>query len=397
MLRLRSLRFRQLHHESESESWSYDWPIISDLAMIVGINATGKSRLLSSIKGLAKTLTGLQISGAEVCQAVFQGEVDGKHSIYTYLISRKNGIVIEEQLLINDEKRIVRRFDPDTLDRTNKIYSPALEEAGVSPWVNFGIDDNQIAVKAKRDSIQYPFLEPLIEWAENVEFFSFTAEGSGFQVLIPMGGNFDFVAQRKSDIGLIPLAGYYMEAMRRNDQEFPSFVVDSMNAIGFDILTCTVQPTQAPQMGGGGAAFAVAVMEKGRAVPTLQTEMSSGMVRALAAIMKLRTAQEGTIGTLLLDDIGEGMDYSRSVKLINFLLEEARMSDIQLIMTTNDRFVMNEVPLEHWVILERNDGVVGVRDKNSDQELFDKYERLGLSNFDLFRATTSGKKNAPKH
>ncbi|MDR5813081.1 AAA family ATPase [Caballeronia sp. LZ033] len=383
MLRLRSFKFEQIN---QGESWSYSWNKIGDLAMIVGVNATGKTRLLNTLKGFAKTLSGLlMVVGTEITEAEFSDEGSGSAEVYRYKISRENGVVKEERLVINGEDRIIREAGGET-----RIFSPKLYQNGIDPWDVIGIADNQGVVAAKRDTIQYPFLEPLIEWAENVEHFSFTTEGSGFHVMMQLGTAFDFAAAKRADQSPIPLSGYFMEAARRHDTEFGSFIVNAMNVIDFHISKIELASAPIPA-GAGVPMIGVAAYEKGRLHPTFQNEMSSGMLRALAAIIKLRTAQTGKVGTLLLDDIGEGMDHSRSVKLINLLLREAEKSEIQLFMTTNDRFVMNEVPLQHWVILNRSNGVISVRDRYTDQKLFDKYERLGLSNFDLFKATTKTK------
>jgi hypothetical protein len=53
-------------------------------------------------------------------------------------------------------------------------------------------------------------------------------------------------------------------------------------------------------------------------------------------------------------------------------------------MTTNDRFIMNAVPLEYWLILSRDGGQVTSLNYRNSKEMFDDFESTGLSNFDLF-------------
>jgi len=55
----------------------------------------------------------------------------------------------------------------------------------------------------------------------------------------------------------------------------------------------------------------------------------------------------------LIDDIGEGLDYERSKKLIDLIIQKAKKYAVQLIMTTNDRFVINKTPLEYWLVIKR--------------------------------------------
>ena len=79
-------------------------------------------------------------------------------------------------------------------------------------------------------------------------------------------------------------------------------------------------------------------------------------------------AQKATC--ILIDDIGEGLDFDRSCRLIHILRAKAQEANIQLILSTNDRFVMNEVPLEEWSVLQRKGSHVRVRNYQNSQEVF---------------------------
>lgn len=50
-------------------------------------------------------------------------------------------------------------------------------------------------------------------------------------------------------------------------------------------------------------------------------------------------------------------------------------------MSTNDRFVMNSVPLEEWSVLRREGGKVTVHNYSNSRETFDDFKFTGLSNF----------------
>jgi hypothetical protein len=90
--------------------------------------------------------------------------------------------------------------------------------------------------------------------------------------------------------------------------------------------------------------------------------------------------------TILIDDIGEGLDFDRSSRLIKLLIEIAEKNDnIQLIMSTNDRFVMNNVPLEYWQVIQRNGGECKVFNYQNSKGKFDEFEYTGLNNFDFLR------------
>ena len=83
----------------------------------------------------------------------------------------------------------------------------------------------------------------------------------------------------------------------------------------------------------------------------------------------------------MIDDIGEGLDFERSCCLINVLREKAIKSAMQLILSTNDRFVMNQVPLEEWSVLQRDGSHVKVRNFENSRDIFEEFKFTGLSNF----------------
>ena len=53
-------------------------------------------------------------------------------------------------------------------------------------------------------------------------------------------------------------------------------------------------------------------------------------------------------------------------------------------MSTNDRFVMNNVPLEFWAIMHRTGNKSLSLNYRNSKELFDEFELMGLNNFDFF-------------
>ena len=58
----------------------------------------------------------------------------------------------------------------------------------------------------------------------------------------------------------------------------------------------------------------------------------------------------------MIDDIGEGLDYTRSAALISLLMSKVRGTQMQLIILTNDQFVMDAMPLKYWYVIKRSAG-----------------------------------------
>jgi ABC-type transport system involved in cytochrome bd biosynthesis fused ATPase/permease subunit len=87
---------------------------------------------------------------------------------------------------------------------------------------------------------------------------------------------------------------------------------------------------------------------------------------------------------ILIDDIGEGLDYERSTKLIKLIVDKAKGKSIQLIMATNDRFIINNIPLQYCTIAHRfGNNTVCANHRNS-KKVFKEFEQTGLNNFDFF-------------
>lgn len=87
---------------------------------------------------------------------------------------------------------------------------------------------------------------------------------------------------------------------------------------------------------------------------------------------------------ILIDDIGEGVDYTRSTALIELLISKVEGTQMQLIMSTNDQFVMDAVPLKYWLVIKRSTGKAKIYNYLNNKKLFDSFKFTGLSNFDFF-------------
>jgi AAA15 family ATPase/GTPase len=114
--------------------------------------------------------------------------------------------------------------------------------------------------------------------------------------------------------------------------------------------------------------------------------MSNGMFRALSILINFNYYElEKIPGVILIDDIGEGLDFERSTKLIELLISKAEMNEnIQIVMSTNDTFVMDNVELKYWQIIDRVGGEVKYYNHSNSQERFEDYKFTGLNHFDFF-------------
>jgi hypothetical protein len=79
----------------------------------------------------------------------------------------------------------------------------------------------------------------------------------------------------------------------------------------------------------------------------------------------------------------EGLDFARSDALIKTIISKAEKTQMQLLMASNDRFVMNGVPLKYWTVLDREGSIVHVYNESNSREVFESFKFTGLNNFDF--------------
>ncbi|MGZ8940659.1 MAG: hypothetical protein ACXW32_15755, partial [Limisphaerales bacterium] len=93
---------------------------------------------------------------------------------------------------------------------------------------------------------------------------------------------------------------------------------------------------------------------------------------------------EGRPTTVLVDDFAEGLDYEHAGSLTRLILNTYASSPLQFILTSNDRYVMNAVPLEHWTVLVEEGSTTRIFNYQNSKQKFDDFKFTGLSNFDFF-------------
>ena len=108
------------------------------------------------------------------------------------------------------------------------------------------------------------------------------------------------------------------------------------------------------------------------------------MFRALSLLIQLNySLLSKETSCILIDDIGEGLDFERSKALIDLIIKKVEGSNVQLIMTTNDRFTMNKVPLKYWSVIERVPKKSIFYNYHNSKEIFEEFDDLGFNNFDF--------------
>lgn len=367
---LKKIRYSQF--EGTDKEWKLEDFSLGKINLIVGKNASGKTMTLNVISNACNFF--LHKGELMYEYGNFDITFEDKEVIFNLILKYNKKEVESEQLRVSDKLLLER--DKDGI---GKIWYEKIRQS-----LDFEIPKHQLAFATKRDIAQHPFLESLYEWATNLRKFDF---GSDF-------GRNSFLNKtefEKNEVNFADTQNVTLPVYKLAKEEFESFdniLKEDFKIIGYDILDIkTLQVGKATFHGFAlqQDIYGLAVKENGLNNETTQQSISQGMYRALSLLIQLNyyflTQKEGCI---IIDDIGEGLDFERSKALIKLLIEKAENSNIQLIMSTNDRFVMNNVPLEYWAIIHREGSVVKIINYDNSKDIFDKFEYTGLDNFDFF-------------
>lgn len=365
-MRLKSIRY--VEWQGTPQEWLLEKLAFGQRMLIVGKNSAGKSRSVRVTAALARNLIGAlppSASGAYVAAFDFNGKE------YVYELKFQESEVIHELITIDGKVY---------LQRGAGGFGTILAEKFTGELMEFQVPPTSLAAVARRDTIQHSFIEPLFEWASSLRFYQFGGLMPGSLAI------FGATGQQVDDRDENAFTGIFQEGIKLFQQPFIDSIIADLAEIDYDVETINLAaPISVRFSPGGPQPVALSVKERALQGVTDQLGMSTGMFRVLALLIHVNFAQfKGSASSVLIDDIGEGLDFDRSVRLIELLRSKAKKYNFQLVMTTNDKFVMNHVPLDEWTVLHRSASVVHVRNQENSKRAFDEFKFTGLSNFSFF-------------
>ncbi len=353
-----------------AQEWHLERITLGQRNLVVGKNSTGKTRTLNVIAGLARNLTSnapLPLSSHFRVKWTHEGQ----EYFYELLIEEQQ--VCLETLEVDGKVYLERKAGG-----FGRIWA---QKIGDGLFIEFQTPPGEIAVFKRRDSIQHGFIEPLHDWASQVRHYHF---GSLFgkdhvTIFVPNGPAVDERDENQ-------VSGLFRQGVKNFGRTYVDAVQADMSKVGYDLDIIELgAPVSVRFEGVPGELLSIRVSEKGLTCMTDQFGMSQGMYRVLSLFVHLNYMQMKGVSTcVVVDDIGEGLDFERSCQVIGVLREKSERSGLQLIMSSNDRFVMNEVPLEEWTVLQRTGSRVRARNYGNSAEQFDEFRFTGLSNFSFF-------------
>lgn len=366
-MRLTSFSYKEF--EGAGRYWELLPFDLQNINLIVGRNASGKSRTLNVINGLARILSTPGAVAPE--DGAFEASfIDPSNLKWDYFLSVGGSVVLEERLAV-DGKYLLNRGR----DGIGTIFAEKIDQN-----LDFQMPEKTIAVTSRQDAIQHPFLEPLISWAENTYYYPCHTE-LGKSHLQVASSEVSATYNLKDHNQTLAV---FRAGTREFYSEFLTALQDDMNSLGYAVTEIgegSPQSINFPDLG----ARCLYVRESDIDTPVDQFAMSVGMFRALAILIQINYAiLSSSAECILIDDIGEGLDFERSSALIKLIIRKISKTDTQVLMTTNDRYVMNGTDLKYWTVLRREGTKVRPLNQRNRPEEFKEFKYTGLNNFDFF-------------
>jgi energy-coupling factor transporter ATP-binding protein EcfA2 len=227
-MQLKKIEYKE--YEGDKREWTLEPASFGQINLIVGKNASGKTRILNVMVGLTRLIAGKQ-------QVLFEtGDfkvtlVTPNGKSFVYEVSMQNNLVNREYLRCGDNQYLTREGPGP-----GKIKTEPKGE-----MVDFQIKPNQLAIFLKRDSLQYPFLEEIAAWAEGTEHYEFATLFGPSSIGIP--GVIASMDQIKDPEKTLSRDFEHREmlqllvaaAINKFSDAFKSSILADMNRVGYDL------------------------------------------------------------------------------------------------------------------------------------------------------------------
>jgi energy-coupling factor transporter ATP-binding protein EcfA2 len=321
----------------KSEDWVLQKIDLQEVNLLVGTNGTGKSKTLFYLNLLKLFIkSGDFFLQDEYATWEISWLTDANQTLtYTLGVNfnpedlHLDGIVSNESLFL-ENKILLQRKD----DNSCQVFSEISQQVDT-----FNPPVNELALLSRRDTKAYPYIENIIDWAKNsyeLQFSSINVENESVQT----ESNYE----------------QYPKLFSKLNPEHQKSIMTNFNSIGFKISNIEYEST-------GNNHFLV-LKEENLNTPIHQFNLSQGMMRSLCLLIYIEyLISKNKTATLLIDDLGEGLDYKRAIELGKMLFKLCGENNIQLIATSNDSFLMDVVNINYWNVLTRKGKVVTALNK----------------------------------
>jgi AAA15 family ATPase/GTPase len=339
-----------------SDDWILQKIDLQEVNLLVGTNGTGKSKTLFWLNLLKRYISMGDISDPVECGIFKISWLTNSNKIIKYYLeisenSIQELVISNESLFLEDKVLLQRKNDGSCI-----VFSESKQD-----FDTFNPPLNELALLSRRDTRDYPYFETVIDWAKSSYELEFSSINKANETVHTESNYED-----------------YPKLYSMLSNEHKKNILGNYNTIGFKI-------SDIRDMSLGNSNHYLILSEEGLNTKIYQFDLSQGMSRTLCLLIYLEyLISKSKTATLLIDDLGEGLDYKRAIELGKMLFKLCEENNIQLIATSNDSFLMEVVNIDYWNVLTRNGKTVTALNKFNRPELFRKFKFTGLSNFDFF-------------
>lgn len=237
--------------------------------LIVGKNATGKSKSILSILQLAELFSArVDLSNLVFHSSRYEALFQNEGVEINYLLEFKDGKVLKEVLDIGGVNRINR------IGSKGDIFYEDLQKN-----LSFETDDKVLAI-TRRDKIQHSYLESLYQWGKQLFFYKFASEKGRQKFIVDLSQINEDEFKLKDSPDFVAM---FKVGKDKKGDDFVINVQNDMKAIGYPIAEIGIDKLKFHPI----PAFGINVKEDDLNDLTDQIEMSSGMFSAFSLIVQI--------------------------------------------------------------------------------------------------------------
>ena len=338
-------------------NWELSNLQLSHLNLVVAKNATGKSRTLQTLDLLIKMITQKKtLNWGSSWSIDFINQQNQKITFeFTTQYQEEEGIVTAEKISIDGVQVLFRSPQQGEVLLKNFV---TLENDIVYP------PSNKLSLHVNRDVRKYPYLEDIVNWAEQCYGFKF-------------GNISPYSKLNEQEYDLLTAVEDIPNLFKSLKKENIARIITNFNSLGYEVSDISLQDKVEYSI------LYVKEQNISKALP--HYKLSQGMFRALAILVYVEyLISRKKPAMIIIDDFCEGLDYDRAKKLGALIFDKCKNTGIQLVTTSNDSFLMDEIDIKYWNILRRNGKTITCLNQQNSPNVFRKFRLTGLSNFDLF-------------
>ena len=349
-------------HGPKDEAWEFNTPSLRKINLIVGDTATGKTRFLNTIFNLCESVVAQKIGYRGIWNILFNiGNQEYEWYFATDFDSRKKIIAKKDLLYIKDnegnKRTIVERDENKFMYQGKELPKLPHNVSSISLLQNE--DDIKPIYSGFNTIMRRKFFTDELEKSFRIEqmpidFFEHIKKQKNLTDL--------FYKKLSVNIKLAILQESFAEiykAIKTKLLDVFDFIED-VSIIAIDKLQTDIRlPFYAPVF---------CIKERNVREYIRSDQMSSGMQKVLLLLLDSFLIPEG--GIFLIDEYENSLGLSAIDFLPDFLTETDL--DNQFFITSHHPYIINNIPIENWLVFHRKGLQVKIKSGTELKEKFGK-------------------------